>query len=364
MSSDEARRKEQKPPSLTPEQVVSLALTKYGVACPSSTVRELDSYDDRNYYLCKASGTDQQPEEAFVLKIHNGVESDNLPFLHSQNLALQRLQAAGLPCPTSCGTVDGDLVSTLAEHTLPGLALKRTHAVRLLTYLPGVLMSECEHTPEVLKRVGKFIGRMDVVLQDVDDQALERQHVWDLVHTPSLRDFVEYIENDGRRRLVLDTIAEFELRVLPCASLLRRSVIHGDANDQNILMHTGNLAVAGILDFGDMLKSWLVNDVAIAMAYATLGKDDPVEDVAHMLVGYVEACPLTAEELDMLPTLVSCRIACSVTLGAYSHSMDPNNEYLLLTQEPGWRSLEKLRAIGWTEMKRRWAKRLMHNNTQ
>jgi Ser/Thr protein kinase RdoA (MazF antagonist) len=32
----------------------------------------------------------------------------------------------------------------------------------------------------------------------------------------------------------------------------------------------------GILDFGDTLVSWQINEIAIAMAYVMLGKDDPI----------------------------------------------------------------------------------------
>jgi hypothetical protein len=38
---------------------------------------------------------------------------------------------------------------------------------------------------------------------------------------------------------------------------------------------------------------------------------------------------------------------CSCALGAYSASLDPENEaYLLLTQKPGWTALRHMRDIG------------------
>ena len=41
-----------------------------------------------------------------------------------------------------------------------------------------------------------------------------------------------------------------------------------------------------------------------------------------------------------LVLLVSCRLACSVTLGAYSYQQNPENEYLLLHAQPAWNCLE------------------------
>jgi Ser/Thr protein kinase RdoA (MazF antagonist) len=117
------------------------------------------------------------------------------------------------------------------------------------------------------------------------------------------------------------------VRVLkPC------QVIHGDVNDQNVLMDDTGMEVAGFIDLGDMCETWRVNEVAIAMAYAMLGKEEPIEAATHMLVGYTSVVSLTAVELQVLPTLVACRVACSVVLGAYSHSLDPENDYLLVTQ--------------------------------
>lgn len=47
-------------------------------------------------------------------------------------------------------------------------------------------------------------------------------------------------------------------------------LVQGDFNDANIVLTPDFQEVAGLLDFGDAAKSWVVNDVAIAMAYAML----------------------------------------------------------------------------------------------
>ncbi|KAL3909164.1 MAG: hypothetical protein SGPRY_009523 [Prymnesium sp.] len=63
--------------------------------------------------------------------------------------------------------------------------------------------------------------------------------------------------------------------------------------------------------------------------------------------------PLDDNEWRALPVLISCRIAISLTVGAYSSSKDPHNEYLKLTLIPGWKALQKMRATSndqWTQM--------------
>ena len=101
--------------------------------------------------------------------------------------------------------------------------------------------------------------------------------------------------------------------------------------------------------FGKILKnvnSWRVLDVTVAMAYAMLtvyGKSGRyLAAAAAILRGFHSCYPLTQVERKHLRLLMTCRLACSVTLGAYSIQQNPSNKYLLLHAEPGWKVLEFL----------------------
>lgn len=50
--------------------------------------------------------------------------------------------------------------------------------------------------------------------------------------------------------------------------------------------------VTGLLDFGDILHSWQINDIAITMAYGMLNKEAPLVAASHLLVR--RALPQTA----------------------------------------------------------------------
>lgn len=80
------------------------------------------------------------------------------------------------------------------------------------------------------------------------------------------------------------------------------------------------------------------------MAYAMLtvyGKRNRMISAgAALLRGYNAVKPLTDLERRHLVLLVSCRLACSATLGAYSIQQNPENEYLLLHSKPAWDCLE------------------------
>ena len=91
------------------------------------------------------------------------------------------------------------------------------------------------------------------------------------------------------------------------------------------------------------MYSWRVLDISVAMAYAlltNLGKAKrSLSAAASMLRGFNSIYPLTDLERKHLRLLVASRLACSVTLGAYSYQQNPENEYLLLHAQPAWDAL-------------------------
>jgi len=82
------------------------------------------------------------------------------------------------------------------------------------------------------------------------------------------------------------------------------------------------------------------------MAYAMVsnyGKSNrSLSAAAGMLRGYNAVYPVTKLERQHLRLLMACRLACSVTLGAYSYQQNPLNKYLLIHAEPAWKALELL----------------------
>lgn len=98
------------------------------------------------------------------------------------------------------------------------------------------------------------------------------------------------------------------------------------------------------------VSSWRVLDISVAMAYAlltNLGKAKrSLSAAAGMLRGFNSIYPLTDLETKHLRLLVASRLACSVSLGAYSHQQNPENEYLLLHSQPAWDALGMIWGLG------------------
>jgi Ser/Thr protein kinase RdoA (MazF antagonist) len=105
-------------------------------------------------------------------------------------------------------------------------------------------------------------------------------------------------------------------------------VIHGDANDYNVLVEPDR--VTGLIDFGDVIYSWTAGNLAIALAYVVLGKDDQQAAAAQVIDGYREEFEVVDEQI--LWKLVRLRWAMSACLAAYQQRQRPENEYLGISQ--------------------------------
>lgn len=372
---EEEARKDEKP-IVNGERAVSLALELYGLSVVPGTLKDLDSYDDRNFYFKATHSRPELADEAdahgvagaspaayhFVLKVHNGVESLSPGFIEAQNAAMDlvRGHGTGVWCPRALPSIEGAPISFAPSELASGVT--RSHAIRCLPFKPGGLMGGLVASEALLRDVGVAAANVSIALATFDHPATHRTFIWDLAQTAAVRPLTENLSPD-RRPLVAGVLDEFESRVLPTAPKLRVAVIHGDINDQNVLVDKSGSAVAGIIDFGDMCRTWLINEIAISAAYALIAlhyegnatstaETPPLSEIdtcVAMVSSYAahmasHGMALSDDEWHVLPTLIACRIAMSLSIGAYSSAKDPTNEYLKLTLIPGLTALAKLRA--------------------
>ncbi len=320
------------PPSLTLEQALSLASDLYGVQ--ATTARLLPGEYDQNFVLAAEAG-----QEAFVLKVAHAGEQQGILDLQNRALAYLAEHAPALRVQRIQPTLQGE---PMASVTGPN---GETHLVRMLTYLPGKVLAQTHpHTPELLHALGNALGTLDHALQGFSHPAAQRDLKWDLLRAGWIREYLQHISQPERRALVERFLTAFEHEALPALSTLRTSIIHNDANDYNVLVAReaeGKVAVS-LLDFGDMLQTAMICELAIACAYAMLDKPDPVSAAAHVVAGYHEALPLREAELEVLFPLICARLCVSVTNSAYRQGLRPDDEYVTISEQPAWKLLEKL----------------------
>ena len=198
----------------------------------------------------------------------------------------------------------------------------------MVNFLPGVPLAQVQpHTPELLEDLGRKLGELRHALADFDHPAVHRDFHWDLANgTRIIDEYAGFITDPDLRKLVL----RVKWRINP---ELERSVIHGDLNDYNVLVDPETMTVTGLIDFGDMVYSYTVGDLAIATAYVILDKPNSIEAARDVLHGYTSECGLIREEIRELWPLVFLRLGMSVCLAAYQLQQRPDNEYLRISQE-------------------------------
>ena len=81
-----------------------------------------------------------------MLKVHNGVETDNPALLDAMDRAMDALARAGVCTPRVVCASNGAEVVSLDPHTFEGV--QRSHALRLLTYVPGECAPTAPTAPE------------------------------------------------------------------------------------------------------------------------------------------------------------------------------------------------------------------------
>jgi Ser/Thr protein kinase RdoA (MazF antagonist) len=190
-----------------------------------------------------------------------------------------------------------------------------------------------------LHDLGQKLGQLTRSLTGFDHPAVHRDFHWDLANGNRIvNEYAPLIEDGELRELVLKCGFEPQTE-------LRRSVIHGDANDYNVLVDPESMTVSGLIDFGDMVYSYTVGDLAIALAYVVLGDGDPRDVIA----GYKSEFGLLDEEREALWPLVRLRLAMSVCMAAHQIRQQPENEYLRISQKAIEKTLPRIYADEYTD---------------
>lgn len=278
---------------------------------------------DQNFLITNSAG------EKFVLKIANALEEP--AFVDAQNAVLKHLAKRISFCQRLVLASSGEEMITVQ-----GSGDAR-HLVRMVHYIDGVPLGEVypQH-PELLRDLGRKLGKLDRALADFDHPAVHRDFHWDLANgNRILNEFSGLVEDPSLRKLV--SRCRFDI-----SSGLRRSVIHGDANDYNVLVDPERMTAVGLIDFGDMVYSYTAGNLAVALAYVVLDKNDPLAVAREIVEGYRSDFELMPEELEMLWPLVLMRLGMSVCIAAYQQQQRPENEYLQISQRAIAANLQRL----------------------
>jgi Ser/Thr protein kinase RdoA (MazF antagonist) len=206
-----------------------------------------------------------------------------------------------------------------------------------LTWIDGTVLAKAgARDVAMLESIGAGIAGIGAALNGFSHPAMHRALQWDLRHAGMAREHTELLP-PARRARVLRLFSEWEAIDWPS---LAHSVIHGDANDHNVLIGDGRML--GLLDFGDMVYSATVCDLAIVLAYAMLGERQPLSAAAHIVGAYRRCRLLTDAEQRVLLPLVLIRLGMSVCYSAHNRARNPGDPYQVVSEAAAWDLLDTL----------------------
>jgi Ser/Thr protein kinase RdoA (MazF antagonist) len=309
-------------PRFTAAEALAVAKREYGIGGPIS---RLPSERDQNFLI------DDPKRGKTVLKIANLHDAPEL--LQCQNLAMQWV--ANSPCDCRVQEIvpsrSGEEIIWIHQ------AGAARHGVRALKWVEGVVLAKStDRGASLFESIGTGMAKISAALEHFTHPAAHRILQWDLRHAGLARAHVQLLPRARRARIerAFGVWEEIDW------GSLRHSVIHGDANDHNVLIQGGRMT--GLLDFGDMVHSATVCELAIALAYAMLHHERPCMAAAWVIRGYQRHFPLTDLEQRVLFPLIVARLSASVCYAAHNRERNPDDPYQVVTEEAAWTLLDRL----------------------
>lgn len=306
--------------------IIDIIQKKYNLTV---TCKILNGYDEYNFLISQLSNGAN-----YIFKI--ATQEYDIHFIEAQVAMIEHLNKSSMAShfQESIPTIDG---KTIDLFTLEN----KTYYFRLMTFLEGSFWVDLpQKTATHENDLGIFLGKMDAALATFHHPAMNRYYEWDIANALDVRELLPHITDHEKRRIAAYFLLQFETEVLPVQYKLRKACIHNDTNDYNVIL--SNKGVFGLIDFGDAVKTSLVNNLAIACTYAMLGSLDPIQTASNVIKGYNTQIALREEEIDLLYYLIAGRLCISVCKSAYNHSLDSTNEHHFITEKPAWDLLYKL----------------------
>jgi Ser/Thr protein kinase RdoA (MazF antagonist) len=212
---------------------------------------------------------------------------------------------------------------------------------RLTTFLEGRVLRTVAVDAELRRRLGATLARLALALRDFDHPGDRRDLSWDLRHAGRMSAMLAELEPSERRAELGRCLRAFDEEVVPRLDRLPAQVVHNDLSRDNAVLTPGGGLAA--IDFGDVVRTQRVNDLAVAMADHVEASADPFGPALDVAAGYVAVAPLADEELELLYALVRTRTVTRIVGGEWRAWRFPENrEYLARNVERLWGVLERL----------------------
>lgn len=310
-----------------PDRLESLCREAWGIGGRFTT---LPAVCDEVFRLDTAEG------ERFVLKLTSPHEAPLATDFQTQALVHLGKTDPTLPVPRLIPTRDGGLSYR------PSWPDRAPPAARLFTWLDGVPLVEAAQPDGAA--MGAMLARIGLGLADFDHPGADHDHDWDLRNTARLAPLLDEIAAAEERRLAQRAMTRFTDETAACLAPLRRQVVHNDFNLFNVLIDPDQPSrITGVIDFGDMVRTALIADVAIAACYVLGDADDPLATVAPLVAAYHRLRPLEEVEIALLVPLMEARHLMTVAITEWRAVRNPQDRASITKNTArAWRGLKTL----------------------
>lgn len=321
-------------PLVDVSEATALARRYFGIDVLSA--QALDGERDRNFRLKDRNGKE------FILKVVHPAERPDVTDLQSRVLLHIEKTDPELQVPRVVMPIDpAECAVVWREEGQPD------RRIRCLTYLGGLPLRLSRRSTMQRANLGAFLARLDLALRDFAHSADNHDLLWDLKSADRIQPLLAELRDPKLRELAYRAMDRYRSATSAVLPSLRRQVIHNDFNPNNVLVDpVCEERIAGAIDFGDLIRSPMVQDLATAAAYQIEPEGHPLQSLADMAVAFHAAYPLFPEEIEVLPDLIATRLVLSVAISSWRAGRQPENAaYLLRNHESCSANLQKLLEI-------------------
>lgn len=300
------------PPEISEADAARLARDVFRV---DGTAHSLGSNQDRNFVI-RAAGSPPQ-----LLKITN--PATGASELEAQSLAARLIAARGdVRVPLARTLADG---STARAVEIGGVTC---HA-RMLGFLDGDTLSGARHlSPAAIAAIGRLAASVDVALAGFEHEGTDRQSQWDLRQAARvLEELLPFVPDEQLRARLAATAGIAADAVGRLAQILPVQVVHGDLTDDNVVADSRTGIADGVIDLGDLCRSWRVAEIAITVSSLLHHDGVGPADALRAVAAYHAVRPLEEAELDALWPLVVLRGVVLVASAWRVLHDEPGNAY-------------------------------------
>ena len=275
-------------------------------------------------------------KEGYILKISRPNEDKD--YLEFQQQLLQSINNGSekVIAPEVISDKNNELISEFIDDS------GRKRYVRLLTWVSGRVWSSVNPQLEDFRfSIGEQCGQLTKVLQNFDHPKAHYNFEWDIARSLWTKKQLHLFSDDKKE--ILSYFQNLFETSHTSYKELRKSVVHNDPNDNNIIISSDliNPKAIAAIDYGDAMHTQIINDLAILCAYGTMGQHDSLNASLAFVKGYHSKFPLEQNELAHLYNAIAMRLVIIVTKATISKIEEPDNEYLWISEKPAWEVLEK-----------------------